>query len=55
MHSEKERPIEVLNRLIESIDELPPSAMHAYINHYDFNATLKIIRDILKLINLKLD
>ncbi len=44
----KKELVEILDRMIENIEELPKQAMQTYINHYDFCSALILIASILK-------
>lgn len=44
---DKKELLGMLDRMIQSIEGLPPQAMQTYINHYDFCSALILIRTIL--------
>ena len=43
----KKELIEMLERMVKTIEELPATAMQTYINHYDFGSSLMLILSIL--------
>lgn len=44
----KEDLLYILDQMIQRIDELPPQARYAPINHADFASALRVVADILR-------